>query len=201
MAGKLVREYGKPCFVFGFDGEKIVGSARSVDGINIMEPVRLAEKHLLSFGGHPQACGVRLASDQFDTFKQIILDWARQKLGTREVTQRLEVEAVIPFTEVNWTLVDSLQKCSPFGMDNPEPIFASYAVDVISAVLVGKESKHLKLTLRQGTKTIPAIAFGQAASLPTVGSEVDVAYTISVNQWNGNREIQLQIISIKTHER
>jgi len=78
-------------------------------------------------------------------------------------------------------------------------LFMSKDITVTAARKVGNDNKHLKLELVKGNKTKGAIAFSLADREIQVGDRVDIVYNLNINQWNGNREIQLTIRDIKKH--
>ena len=197
VAGKLVKHFNRPCFVSGFDGEKIVASGRSIEGYNILLAVKKCQKLLLSFGGHPQACGMRLASENYEQIKTIISQDAEQALTGHDFQPELSAEADISFDDIDWTVADYLLKFVPYGQGNEQPMFITRQVEIVRAAAVGKKSDHLKLQLRQTGRILPAIAFGYGQSKLQVGGKIDILYTIEINQWNGNREIQLNIKDLK----
>lgn len=201
LAGKLSKEYGKPAFAIGFDGERIVGSGRAPDGISVMEGIQTVKQHFISFGGHPQACGFRYAESENDSIIKKLYEFYDTKLKNDQRTASLFADCEVSFADITWDLVDMLGRFEPFGQGNPEPIFLTRSVEVVDAKYVGKSLNHLKLSLHNLNKPINAIAFGMPGLQITTGSSIDVLYTISVNEWNGNRDIQLKIKTIIPHEK
>ncbi|MFA6466424.1 MAG: hypothetical protein WCV71_01025 [Patescibacteria group bacterium] len=80
---------------------------------------------------------------------------------------------------------------------NPEPLFISSGLAITSIRQVGNDGKHLKLEVSKGNKKKGAIAFGLGNVKLELGDKIDIVYNLSINQWNGNREIQLMIKDIK----
>ncbi len=198
VASKLVKEYNRPVFLLtNIDEKTIVGSGRSVDGFHITEALQRSSDLLLRFGGHPQACGFSLTLENFAQFKEKIQTEARKQLSDENLQAVLNVELELDLMEVNWELVDTLSKFEPFGQQNQEPLFVSYEVLVTGAKKVGKDQNHWKLELVKLNKKFQAIAFSFGAQELSLGQRIDIAYNLSINQWNGNREIQLIIRDIK----
>jgi single-stranded-DNA-specific exonuclease len=197
VAGKLVRTYNKPCFVMGHDGDKIVGSGRGLEGLNILKAITEAKELLVAFGGHPQACGFRLLEANKAQFQQIVNSALAQQMQQVETLDELVIDAEIQLSEITWQVVDLLRGFGPYGIQNKEPIFLSRGVTLLGCQAVGKDSSHLKCKLMQGERALPAIGFGLMAKVADSGLPMDVTYTIGINEWNGNREIQLQIKDIK----
>lgn len=198
VAGQLVRKYNKPCIVMGSDGEKVVGSGRSVPGINILESIKTFKDKLVAFGGHPQACGFRVLEEDLASFKENVLQYVKESAKDVSLEPVLKIDSETRLGSINWDVADMLELFAPFGIDNEEPIFASRGVEVETVVPVGKDLNHVKLVLRQEDKKVPAIAFNLAKLELKPQQIIDIAFSVNINQWNGNKEIQLQIKDIKT---
>ncbi len=196
-ANKLLREYNRPCLVVCGEGEKIVGSARSLEGFNITEALTKNKDLLLRFGGHPQAAGFTTTQANYETLIKNLKKLAEDQLSESLFQSKLEIEKKIDLEQINWELVDWLQKFEPHGQGNPEPYFVSENVMVSQARKVGSDGKHLKLELAQNNKKIGGIGFGLGNIDLAVGHNVDIVYNININEWNGNREIQLKIKDIR----
>jgi single-stranded-DNA-specific exonuclease len=201
VAGKLVNDYHIPAFVVGQDGDKFVGSGRSVEGFDVTKALHHASEYLDRFGGHPQACGFSVTSEErFHKAIQLMRDYAAQNLKPEDIEPILHVDAQIELDAINWELFDAIQQLRPFGQANAVPVFATHGVRVSSFSTVGKDGGHLKLRLQSQTgKLIEAIGFrfGEWASKLTMGIQIDVAYEVQVNEWNGNRQLQIRIVDLR----
>ncbi len=195
-ANKLLREYNRPCLVICGQGDKIVGSARSLEGFNITDALKKNTDLLVRFGGHPQAAGFTTTEKNYDILIKNLKELAVQGLNDELLQSKLEIEKKIDLDQINWELVDWLEKFAPYGQGNPEPYFMSENVFVSQARKVGSDAKHLKLELAQNKKKIGGIGFGLGNIDLAVGHNVDIVYNININEWNGNREIQLKIKDI-----
>ncbi len=197
LAGRLCREFGKPVFVMGYDGVRGVGSGRSPDGVNILDCLIRTRDLLVTYGGHPQACGFRFNLENHDAVVRRLIEHFQNTLPSSAVHRT--AECMIGFQDISWKLVESLRRFEPFGQANPEPLFYTQDAMLRDVHRVGKKQNHLKMRLVQGDRTLPAIGFGMESDC-LVGNRVDIAYTIRVNEWNGAREIQLQIEHLARHE-
>ncbi|MBT4849848.1 single-stranded-DNA-specific exonuclease RecJ [Candidatus Parcubacteria bacterium] len=200
VAGRLVRTYARPAFVLTDVGDHIVGSGRSIKGFNITEGLKSIEDILERYGGHPQAAGFTIKKENLDEFRKRIIKYANDNLKDQEFENSIDIELVVDFTEINWEMADLVEKFKPFGHSNEEPTFLSKDVIVTDARKVGNDGKHLKLELVKENKKLGAIAFGFGKQEVEIGNHLDLVYNVNINQWNGNREIQLIIRDIKQHE-
>jgi single-stranded-DNA-specific exonuclease len=201
VAGKLNHEFHKPVIVVGKDSDdRFVGSGRSVEGFDITAMLRFASEHLDKFGGHPQACGFSTnGSERFARALEAMRNFANESIRGDSLVASYKADAQIDFDEISWDLFDGIAQMRPFGSGNPEPVFVSRAVKIIGMSVVGNDGKHLRLRLQsQSGKIIQAIGFclGERCSCLSLGQEINVIYTISVNEWNGNRELQLKLMDL-----
>ncbi|MFH0857442.1 MAG: single-stranded-DNA-specific exonuclease RecJ [Candidatus Magasanikbacteria bacterium] len=211
MAGKLKDKYGKPALVMTSRGDEIVGSGRSISGFNAIESLQELSDVFLKFGGHPMAFGFTLApGETVQTLREKLTKKYLEKTVGMDLTPILQIDAEIDLENVNWELYDILEKFAPFGKDNEKPKYASMNVTLQDVAPLGKDKKHLKIMLQSKTGKIKqAIGWHMCnentpgenwCKLLKKGNMVDVAFEIDVNEWNGNRELRLQIIDIKKHE-
>lgn len=196
-ANRLLRDFNRPCLVVCGQGEKIVGSARSFGEFDITAALEQNKSLLMRFGGHPQAAGFTVTDANYDTLISNLKNLAQEKLKDVVFQNKLVIDKKIDFSEINWELTDWLVKFEPYGQANSEPIFMTENVTVSQARKVGADNKHWKLELAQGNKKISAIAFGLADFDLVIGQQIDIVYNINVNEWNGNREIQMKIKDIR----
>ena len=205
VAGKLLNDFHVPVFVVGKDGDQYVGSGRSIDEFDVTAALRAAGEHLDRFGGHPQACGFSTSGeDRFAKAVEIMQTFAQEQIDSTLLTPKIDIDAQVALEEVTWELNDDLDRFRPFGKGNRKPIFVSKEVSVSSFSGVGKEGAHLKLRLQSPDGTIrPAIAFrfGDWVERLSIGEKIDVVYEVSVNEWNGNRELQLRVVDLKKSEK
>lgn len=204
VAGKLLSDFGVPVFVVGKDGDHFVGSGRSIDGFDVTAALHAASEHLDKFGGHPQACGFSTTGEErFAQASELMMAFAQENVKPELLSPKIDVDAEITLEEVDWDLQEHVNKFRPFGNANPKPLFCSKNLKVVSFSAVGKEGAHLKLRLQSGGGTIrPAIGFrfGHMIEEIALGSLVDAVYEVDVNEWNGNRELQLRIVDIRLSE-
>lgn len=197
VASRLMKLYNRPCIVMTENNGNVMGSGRSLKQFNITQVLKDNKELLVRFGGHPQACGFSIKAENLETLKAKLKTAAEANLNSEVLQPIISVDAEITFSSINWQFVDTLLQFQPYGMANEEPILVSRNVRVVLARKVGSEDKHLKLELEQNGKNISAIAFGLAGEEIQNGDQLDIAYNLSINQWNGNREIQIKVKDLK----
>lgn len=200
VAGRISSEYMRPSFVISKSNGTIMGSGRSVEQFNLVEALQSMPELFVKYGGHPQACGFTIKDEA--SLEQFILrmrERARTQLQGADMRKTVRVESVLRLSDIDWKLFDLLLQCAPYGEGNPEPIFVSEKVMIEELAAIGKTAGHLRLTVSQGAsprRKCIAFGYGELAETLRIGQEIDIAYTVTVNEWNGNRELQLAIKDI-----
>lgn len=191
VAGKLVDAYYRPSIVVSFYETFAKGSARSVNGFNIIEAIRSCEDILIDCGGHPMAAGFTMERIHFEKFSERLNKLAEEQLTEEHLVKQLKIDVVLEKEDLNWDLYHKISDMEPFGMGNYEPVFVTHKMEVTDMRLVGVEKKHVKFTL----SGFDAIAFGMGGMVSDieVGDLLDVAYRLEENEWNGNRNLQLKV--------
>lgn len=199
IAGKLTEEYYKPSIVLSVGNDHSKASARSVSGFNIIEFIRLHSSFLVDAGGHPMAAGFTVETSKLTDLQKAILKTA-EAIDQELLVRKIKIDCKLLIDAINQKLFSEICKLSPFGNGNPEPVFLANELSLESIRVVGKEGKHLKLKVKskQSNLTMDGILFGYDKAMELkVGDKVDVAYSISENNWNGNRKLELKIKDLK----
>lgn len=204
VAGRLMDEFQKPVLI-GTRNEngKIVASARSIEGFNIVEALAVSREFLEKFGGHPKAAGFSVADEaQWRKLVEHLQKLAHEKLHEVDIRPSLQIDADVMLNQVDWDLVGALQALAPFGEGNPEPRFLIHGVRVVRFDKVGSNGAHLRVTVAdEEGKAHKMIGFrcGDWCERLAAGDLIDVVVEIGVNEWNGNREIELKITDLRFH--
>ncbi|MFQ5851591.1 MAG: single-stranded-DNA-specific exonuclease RecJ [Candidatus Binatia bacterium] len=191
VASRLVERFYRPTVVIGFRQGEGKGSARSVRGFHLVEGLRRCADLLEKFGGHEYAGGLSLKREQFPVFSERFEEVARSYLTPEHLVPSLEVDAKVDFSEMGLLVARQLQSLAPFGIGNPEPLFVTEEVEVSERRDFNGGSR---LRLRQGGRTVDAVAFGLGEDFPgRKGTKIDVVYRLSESNWNGTYAVELRI--------
>lgn len=199
IAGRLASDFGVPSFAFARVGEHYVGSGRTAGGLHLVEAMQSCGDIFIKRGGHPQACGLTIGTvDHLRTFKDRVCDYAKGKFNGGQPEQRVLIDAEMSLKACSWELVTQLAKLEPHGEGNRQPIFAMHGLEVIGAECMGSKQNHLRLTVYDDGAIVQLVGFGFGAWKAKfgMGSRVDVAYVLEVNEWNGKRSLQYRIIDL-----
>jgi single-stranded-DNA-specific exonuclease len=201
-AARLVEHYRKPVILFSTPpGEAARGSARSIPGLHITNAIAAEQDLLQGFGGHPMAAGLTLEADNLPAFSRRLQKKVADLLSAiSTVESTLEIDAWLDLPDLNLELAAVLEPLSPFGPGNPKPVFASRALLVQKAELVGRNKEHCRLEVAdQAGNTQPILWWnGGSGELPS--GPFDLAYGVRASDWNGTDRLQVELIAFRTVE-
>ncbi len=201
IAGKLTSEFGRPAFVFGQEGDKLVGSGRGAAPYNVVTAMERAKEHLLRFGGHPQACGLTIiGDDNFLAFKAVAEAYAAEIMGDQVPGPEHAIDGELQVSEVTPEFVDAVLSLEPYGEKNPRPKFALRNLVITGINYVGKTKNHVQLLAKgDSPKELKMIGFNFADSVAdlSIRSRIDVIVEVGINEWNGMRQPEFRLIDLK----
>jgi single-stranded-DNA-specific exonuclease len=198
VAGRLMERYYRPAVVVAVGKFHAKASARSIESFNLTQAIRSLKTPLLNHGGHKLAAGFTFEIKQLKALEKELVKLAEKSLTKKDLQPTLVIDCLLQFSDINWELHKELSNFEPFGMKNQQPLFASQKVNLVNFKAVGEGGRHLKLTLLQENHNFDAIAFGKGYLAPDLqpGKQLDVAYTVDVNHFNGNKSLQLKVKAI-----
>ena len=201
-AGRLMDKWYRPAIVMTCNGDQLVASGRSIPEFSFTETLQALENYFAHYGGHNKACGFTLKSkDILEEFKKEFARLVDEKIGQMELIPKLLIEKEIKLEDINWDLFENLSKFEPFGQDNEHPRFLIRNLQVVGLQKVGKNSNHLRIMVNnQNSEIKTLIGFGlgeEWGNKLKVGDMIDAVLEISVNQWNGTRELQRRVVDLK----
>lgn len=145
-ATRIVERYGRPALVVSLDGEEAHGSGRSIHAFHLLDALESCRELFSRYGGHAHAVGFSLLRSQVEQLRIHLDGYARMRLTEADLEPVLDVDSEIGLDQVTPGLFQALRRLEPFGMGNPEPIFAAQRVRVVQPPRFMKE-KHMKLKL------------------------------------------------------
>jgi single-stranded-DNA-specific exonuclease len=143
-ATRIVERYGRPALVISREGEEAHGSGRSIPGFHLLEALESCANLFDRYGGHSHAVGFALPADRVPELRVHLDAFARTRLKPADLEPVLELDAEISLDQVTPDLLELVSLLEPFGMQNPQPLFAARSVRLLQPPRIMKE-KHLKL--------------------------------------------------------
>ena len=200
VASRIRERYHRPTIVFADAGEgELKGSGRSIDGVHIRDVLdRVAATRpglIAKFGGHAMAAGLSLERENYNDFVSAFNDAVAEALHHKPPEPLIETDGELEIDDMQLSVADGLLAAGPWGQQFPAPVFDGRFTLRNQRLL---KDKHLKMTLEASGTVFDAIAFNVDVERwpdPAV-SEVGVVYTLDINEYRGERRLQLLVSSL-----
>ena len=151
-ATRIVERYNRPTLVISRDGEEAFGSGRSIRAFHLLEAIESCASLFSRYGGHSHACGFAMPAANIDQLRTRLDLFARTRLTPNDFSPILDLDAELSLAEVTPELHRGLQLLEPYGVGNPEPVFAARGVQLTAPPRILKD-KHVKLKIKGGSRT------------------------------------------------
>lgn len=206
VAGRIKEKYYRPTIIFTNSSKDgiLKGSGRSIETYNMHDAIVPFDDKLESFGGHPMACGLSIKIDILDEFRDFLND--SSNLSKKDLEEVINIDTQIKLSNLSLEFAESLERLSPFGKDNPKPIFANKGVDIADVEMIGKDKRTMRMKLFQNGNYYNAIKFNALDDYEYLslkfdgnikGNKIDIVYYPDVNEFRGNRTLQIKLIDIR----
>lgn len=200
VASRVVEKHYKPTLMLCApeNGNGLIkGSGRSISEFDLFGGLNAVSDLLAGFGGHKLAAGLSMEPDNLEALRDAFDKAVTDEIGPHPLTPTLKLDRELPFSLIDNTLLRELELLQPFGMGNPEPVFASAPVKVAEYRVFGREREHLKLVLADAETgaRLPAKLWRMAGELPSdvLGETMRFAFTPKIDRYNGIPSIDLRI--------
>ena len=217
VAGRIKEKYNLPTIVLTGGKEMPKGSGRSIENYNMHEELTKCKELIAKFGGHPMAAGLSIKEENIFLLKEKL-----NKITTltdEDVTPIVRIDNRLPLEYITFKLIEELNKLEPFGKGNEKPLFAEKNIEILEVMILGKEQNTLKLKCKMGTRnlTIDAMGFNKVEEFIELlkgnfgvcykqvlekpkGLKLDMIFSPTVNEFRGNKNIQLRIEDFRISE-
>ncbi len=200
-ASRLSDAYYRPSVIAHEGDDVTVASCRSIPEFHITQALDACADLLVRHGGHAAAAGFTVRNADRPELVKKLKAIAAEKLSGQALFPEIHIDREIQLDKLSYDYIPGiladLHQLEPTGRGNPEPLFASFDVEVRQARQVGREGKHLKLLLRAGPHHFDAIAFRQGYWAEAMPEVIDIAYRFEENEYMGRRSLQLNVRDIK----
>ena len=199
VASRLSEKYSRPSFMIHMNGSVGKGSCRSWGGFNLFTALENCSDLLLGYGGHELAAGFTIEEKNIPAFRERMNQYAKDFRGGTRPVSSLEVDVAITQPgRVSLAELEALSTLEPYGSGNTRPVFCLLGATLQRTQNVG-QNRHLKLRLSKGAAQFDGIFFSTTAEdcACEVGSRVDAAFYLQINEFRGNRSVQLQMVDMR----
>jgi single-stranded-DNA-specific exonuclease len=201
VASRVVETFYRPAIVAAIENGFGFASARSIDGFHLHEALTSCSDVLEEFGGHKLAAGLTVHQDKIEVFRDRINAYALENLDAADLTPTLIIDGEVPFSRLTVDLIDDIDLLEPYGEGNRSPIFCSHGLMVKSRpVVLAKET--LKFWVSDGNVTLSVVGFGMGkyAEYLAMGQKIDLAYELTIDDWNKAPTVQLKLKDLRIRE-
>jgi len=201
VASRLIEKYYRPTIVLTKSGEYVAGSARSVAGFNLYEAIHACREHLIGYGGHFAAAGMTLMPEHVDAFSDAFESIVAATIPPELLIPEIIIDSEISFAELTPNFYSILSQMEPFGPENMKPVFIVKKVMDTGFSKIVKE-QHIRFLVRQNKIAFTGIGFNMAEkfSILQMQQPIDIVFTLDMNEWNGEKNLQLKVIDIRLSE-
>ena len=200
VASGLMEKFKKPVFIISIEGEIAKGSARSFGEFSASQAVDKAREIIIKGGGHDAAAGVTLPTSKIDDFRRIVnqfYDSLNLKDQLKYLLPKVDIQ-LEDFSPISLDLFEKITKLEPFGNGNEEPTFEIKNARVVARQEMGDKKQHLKLTLTDGKNEIKMLKFNAPEEFfVEIGEEIDVVFSLGLNEWQGQKNVEGQILHLE----
>ena len=192
-ASRLVTEYHYPVILLAESDGVCVGSCRSIPAVDMFKTLSSCADLMTRFGGHRQAAGLAMPRENLETFIARLDEYLAENTQPDDYIPELEYDLTVPLDHIGEGAVRLMERLQPTGWGNPSPVFLTRAL-IDSAKTVGKDGAHLQVQLEQNGARLQGVCFGQGALAGEIaGSERELLYAPSINEWRGRVSVQCEI--------
>lgn len=198
VASRLIEKHYRPTVLLTESNGYAVGSARSVAGFNLYDAIKQCDDLLDQWGGHQAAAGLTMPLEKVDAFRERFENIVAATIEEEMLTPVIEYDLEISLDDVTLTFCRSIERFGPFGPENMRPVFITRNVQCVSQPrIVG--NNHLQLTVVDDngiSHRAIGFGFGDVYENFTSNPVFDICYTVEINEFRGNKSINLNIKDI-----
>ena len=195
VASQISNLYYRPVVLITTRDGIGMGSGRSVAGLNLYDALTFCEPYLENFGGHSMAAGLKIRQENIADFQNAFENVIQRMAQPGDLTPTLSIDSKLDFNTISDVLVSELESLMPFGAGNPEPLFMTADVAVVSAKIVGKN--HRRMILRQSstpnTPAFQAIQFNVDSDVSIKKHFSQIVFKLRWNRWKNRKTVQLMV--------
>ena len=194
VASRVLQEFYRPTLIIGGEGGEWRGSGRSISGFDLAAALRACGDLLVRHGGHAMAAGLSVEPDKIDALRQRLNELARRALKPDDLQPSLRLDAEVGLDEITPEMLGKLGRLKPTGQGNaPVQFCARNLAHQRPLQRIGADRQHVKMWVTDGVGTLEAVWWnGGSESLPV--GKFDLAFAPQINEFNGNRTVQLKVL-------
>lgn len=213
LASRVVDRTGRPALVMTTDDGDAHGSGRSISGFHLLDALTAVhdaasgEGLFKRFGGHAHAVGFSLSADRLDLLRERMRTHSNAHLTPDLLIPEIDCDLALTPADLSHELVEWLERCQPFGMGNPEPLFIARGFVLSGPPRIIKET-HVCLPLigTNGDRTLNAMGWSRAGKKSWAdrcaelglerGSNIDAVFLLRENKHPQYGGLELELVDV-----
>lgn len=208
VCSRLVDRFGRPAILMQIHGDTAHGSARSIDGFNLHAAIADCSEHLVSFGGHDMAAGLKIRIDKLPAFTEAFVERCNAGITTDQLMREVLIDCDAQPHELTPSAVKQLESLAPFGRGHAAPtILLRDLVLAAAPAPLGKTGDHLALTVRAARpasgslKLLRIIAWrwGEHRGKLQSGGRIDAVVRPAISTFSGSPTVEPELLDLAVH--
>lgn len=198
VSAKISERFSKPNLLISVDGKGATGSARSFGEFSLFKALTSCSSLLTKYGGHKQAAGFSLPTENIEGFSREINRYAREYFDEMP-RYTYVIDRTLTAEEMTVENIEQLELLQPFGAENQSPVFLVKQLKV-SAITPLSDNKHIKITFEtEHKKSFQGLYFGMSTDrfCFEIGNTVDLVASVGINEYNGRKSVSVKIKDIR----
>jgi single-stranded-DNA-specific exonuclease len=199
VASRLMERFHRPTILVAADHEEGKGSGRSIPGFDLCQALQDCRELLVGFGGHSYAAGLTIRGENLPALRDALCRVVAARLEPDDYVPKLSIDGPLALDSCDEALVRFLDRLSPFGIGNSEPLFVAHDVELVQAPAVVSRN-HLKLSVRQKSRELDCIGFGMghlASAIRGNSGRIAIAFVPTLNVWQNRARLQLKLRDVQ----
>ncbi len=195
VAARLTERYGSPVILLSIDGDTASGSGRSIEGFSLYNAIDYCRDLMIKFGGHEQAAGITLKSEDIPEFRRKINEYANT---LDYVPPVLKLDCKLNPSALSLDLAFAIRQLEPFGAGNKLPLFGVFGV-TLERITPISNNKHLRLLFSKGNNSFQGLLFGISTDdfCFKIGDCLDLAVNVEANYYKGDYSVSVLIKAVR----
>ncbi len=207
VAGRLAEKYHRPVVLISLDSlgvKPAIGSARSPNGFNLHAAFTACSEHLVGYGGHAAAAGLKIDEGRIDAFREAFCELAERESASTCRVGEIRIDAEGPLSQLTPQTVRQIETLAPFGCGNPRPILCATGVRLAEPPKrMGTSERHLSVKLIQHQTSLRGVAFSHgewADEMAAISTPLDIAYKPVINEFRGRQNVEVHLVDWRVSE-
>ncbi len=195
VSSRLALKYNVPVILITLKGNLGKASCRSIEGINIFDILNSMSRDFIRFGGHDLAAGFVVKNGKLEQIKRAIEEGINQSKD-KSKRKSISIDFELPLESIDDKMLDEFKKLSPYGLENPQPLFIDRDLEFIGAKKFGVENRHFKTFIKKEGKLYSAVAFNLGDKIEDdiySFQKFDIVYYPEKIYYKGEEILQIKI--------